>query len=237
MSKCFPPREAPWSKKLTAQEPCASRSHRTSSTGDRKGAADAQQSQGILQRIPQGGQPGTCLTAFQRLRQENVSATQTPRHRRTPGRRRELRSQPGSNRLNESHKSHSLPAREIRGMRGCWKPRCRSGVRKAGLAVPEIPRACADRSGMSLGRSRREAPLVPRPVAMAQMCPGTPISVSWWAQHPPGFLPGSRGAKWGLGEVGRAPQEGPALPGPQRSAGEGIAPEELRGSKVWGLWW
>lgn len=139
--------------------------------------------------------------------------------------------------LNESHKSHSLPAREIRGMRGCWKPRCQSGVRKAGLAVPEIPRACADRSGTSLGRSRREAPLVPRRVAMAQMCPGTPISVSWWAQHPPGSLPGSRGAKWGLWEVGRAPQEGPAPPGPQRSAGEGIAPEELRGSKVWGLWW
>lgn len=139
--------------------------------------------------------------------------------------------------LNESNKSHSLPAREIRGMRGCWKPRCRSGVRKAGLAILEIPWACADRSGMSLGRSRREAPLIPWPVVKAQMCPGIPIAMSQGAQHPPGSLPGSRGAKWKLGEVGRAPQEGPAPSGPQRSAGDGIAPKELRDSKVWGLWW
>lgn len=59
--------------------------------------------------------------------------------------------------LNESNKSHSLPAREIRGMRGCWKPRCQNGVRKAGLAILEMPGACADRlgsRGTSLGRSR-----------------------------------------------------------------------------------
>lgn len=92
--------------------------------------------------------------------------------------------------LNESNKSHSLPAREIRGMRGCWKPRCLSGVRKASLAIPEIPGARADRSGSmgtSLGRSKQEAPLIPWPMATAQMCPGTPISMSWGAQHPPDF--------------------------------------------------
>lgn len=232
MSKCFPLRKAPWNNKLTVQEPCASHSHQVSSTGDRKGP---EQSQGILQRVPQGGKPGTCLPASQEAGQESISATQTPRHRRAPERR--LLAARLKHGLNESNKSHPLPAREIRGMRGCWKPRCR---RKAGLAIPEIRGARADRlgsTGTSLGRGRRDAPLVPWPMAVAQMCPGTPISMSWGAQHPPDSLPVSRGAKWELGEVGRATREGPAPPGPQRSAEEGTAPEELRDSKVWGLWW
>lgn len=43
-------------------------------------------------------------------------------------------------------------------MRGRWKPWCQSGVRKARLAMPEIPGcACADRSG-SPARARAEPP-------------------------------------------------------------------------------
>lgn len=111
-------------------------------------------------------------------------------------------------------------------MRGCWKPRCRSGVRKAGLAIPEIAGARADRSGStgtSLGRSRQEAPLIPWPMATAHTCPGTPISMAWGEQFHPDSLPVFRGAKWEWGKVGRATQECAAPPGAQRSAGEGTA--------------
>lgn len=208
----------------TLQESCASHSDQISSTGDRKRTPE--QSQGILQRIPQRGKAGTCPTAFQEAPGERQRHANAAAPKDAAASAAQLK-----HRLNESNKSHSPPAREIRGMRGCWKPRCQSGVRKAGLAIPEIAGARADRSGTSLGRSRREAPLIPWPMATAQMCPGTPISMSWGAQHHPDSPPGSRGAKWEWGEMGRTP------PGAQKSAGEGTAPEELRDSRVWGLWW
>jgi len=71
-------------------------------------------------------------------------------------------------RLNNSNKSHSLPAKKIRRMRACWKPQCRSGVRKACLAIPDsglcalcVPTGWAPLVRAWAGAGRQQPPSTP----------------------------------------------------------------------------